>query len=400
MIWDRITDPHKRMNKAREKLFTTREAQFWGTLGLTMGIIPDAIAAPGTMATDGVNIYYDPDYVMTLPLEECMGVIAHEISHPALGHFARQGTRDTETWNIAADYELNLDLAKAGLKLPSTALLDARFDGLSAEQIFNVVSRENKENEKRGGQPRHKPASGNMLHPTDPDTGLPMSGDQLAKLADQWQEKTAQALGAARKAGYMAGGHIPTSLVAVTDKIRQTSLVDWRQPLREFIDVLGSRHSTWSKLSRRGLTRGAYLPGQQVVRPSLVGFFIDVSGSMDSDKVRQALVEAQSALDDMACDAIDVVYTDTTVKAVDHYETGDTIVFKDGTGGGTDFKAAMAYAADVDTPYAAIVFITDGQTNSFGQEPDCPVLWAITDTLPNTERLKTPYGEKLCLYTS
>jgi predicted metal-dependent peptidase len=396
MIWAKITDASERVRRAREKLFKTPSARFWGTLGLTMPFVAsDEIE---TMATDAVSIFYNPAYVMTLSEPECMGVIAHEISHPALRHFARQGTRDVETWNIAADYELNLDLIKAGLTLPEHALIDQRFDGLSAEQIFSVVSRENEQDKENGNTPRHQPQSGNMLTPTDALTGQPMSGDQKQALYDAWDSKVSQTLGAARKAGLLAGGHIPTSLVAISETLKTSNLIDWRQPLRAFIDNLGSRYTTWRAFNRRGVAHGLNFPGSKVVRPSLVGFFIDVSGSMDKAKVRQALAEAQAALDDMACDAIELVYTDTSVLGVERYEVGETIVLKDGMGGGTDFRAAMRHASE--NEYAAIVFITDGQTTSFGSEPDCPVLWAITDTIPATERLSPPFGEKLCLYTS
>jgi predicted metal-dependent peptidase len=397
MLWDDIKSANIRVKRARRKLFEDRNAQFWGTIGLTMPMVPrDDI---DTMATDSRSIFYSPDYVMSLSEDECKGVIAHEISHVALRHFGRQGDRETKLWNIAADYELNPDLIQAGMTLPDGLLIDARFDGLSAEQIYNVVARENADDERNGNEPRHKPGSGDMIQPSNED-GSPMSGDELAELNERIEQTVSQALGAARKAGLMAGGDIPTALVSVSQTRSTPNLIDWRQPLRAFIDVLGSRQSSWARMNRRALGRGHVLPGLKVIRPSLIAFIIDVSGSMDSAKVRQALIEAQSALDDNACDAIDVIYTDTRVVHMDHYESGERIEFRDATGGGTDFTAIMNHIVDGDETYAAIVFITDGQTSRWGIDPECPVLWAITDTLPNTERLAPPYGDKLCLYTS
>jgi predicted metal-dependent peptidase len=385
------------MKRARRKLFEDRNAQFWGTIGLTMPMVPrDDIE---TMATDSRSVFYNPEFVMTLSEAECMGVIAHEISHVALQHFARQGTRDAHTWNMAADYELNPDLIQAGLTLTQDCLNETRFKGLAAEQIYNVIARENEQDKRQGKTPRHVPGSGDMIEPTN-DDGSPMTGEQLAELNERNEATVSQALGAARKAGLLAGGHIPTQLVNVSATRNLPNAIDWRQPLRAFIDVLGSRQQSWAKLSRRGHARGMALPGEKVIRPSLVAFIVDISGSMDTQKVNQALIEAQSALDDNACDAIDVIYTDTTVKAIDHYEHGEQIQFKASNGGGTDFAAVMRHIADSDESYAAIVFLTDGQTSSFGIDPEIPTLWAITDTLPATEALRIPYGEKLCLYTS
>ena len=397
MIWDKITSPQKRVERAMRKLFQDRNAQFWGSLGLTMGLIPrEGIE---TAATDGINIYYEPSYVMSLSEAATIGLMAHEISHPALRHMKRLAyLNDHDLANMSADYELNLDLIDAGLTLPDGALIDERFRGMAAEQIANVLRRENEKDKEQGKTPRHEPQSGNMLEPTN-DDGSPMDSAQVAALNEQWEEKVAQALSAARKAGTLGGKDIPTSLQSVTDTRKAMALVDWRQPLRQFIDVLGSKYQTYAKLSRRALGRGQVLPGSKVIRPSCIAWCIDVSGSMDKTKNKQALVEAQAALDDMACDAIDLIYVDTKILHIERYEAGDTIALRDGTGGGTDFASAMDHIGH-DSDYAACVFVTDGQTTSWGADPNVPTLWAITGSQYATDQLKPPYGDKLCLYTS
>jgi len=163
--------------------------------------------------------------------------------------------------------------------------------------------------------------------------------------------------------------------------------------------VLGSKVTTWARFNRRALGRGQVLPGQRVIRPSVIGWGIDCSGSMDKDINKQGAIEAQAALDDKACDAIEIIYIDTEIKAIDRYEIGDTIVIRESlNGGGTDFRSAMDYIAEQD--YAALVFVTDGQCGGhWGDDPDCPVLWAITGSQKATDRLNPPFGEKLSLYT-
>lgn len=398
MIWDHITDPAKRMKRAARKCFDNPRTRFWAVLGLTMGFV--ATDTVDRMATDGKRVFYNPAYVMTISEDECIAVIAHEISHPAWRHFERLKNWPNDIANIGGDHEINICLTKAGFKLPTDCLCDFRFDGLSAEQICNIVSRENEDDKRQGKPERHQPgSSGNMIQPSD-DAGQPFDAEQMAEFNDQWRAKTAQALGAARKSGYLAGGDIPTELVAVTASINAPSVMDWRQPLRAFIDNLGSRHRTWAKFSRRGLSRGLVLPGERVVRPSKIAWIVDCSGSMDTAKNEQALIEGQAALDELACDAIDVIYTDTRVKDIDSYMAGDTVKVRSYNGGGTNFNAVMQHIADSEDDYAAIVFVTDGQTSAWGIDPEIPCLWAITDSQPATDRLKPPFGEKLCLYTS
>src|SRR6202161_2292627 len=95
-----------------------------------------------TMATDGVSIYYNPDFVETLNAATLAGTLAHEVMHPALHHHVRRSGRDPKRWNIACDYAINPLLVDAGLNLPEGVLLDNRFRGMSAEQIYNLLDSE------------------------------------------------------------------------------------------------------------------------------------------------------------------------------------------------------------------------------------------------------------------
>ena len=103
-----------------------------------------------TMATDGVSLYYNPEFVDTLNSATLAGVLAHEVMHPALQHHLRRSGRDPRRWNEACDYAINPLLLDAGLSLPDGVLVDHRFRGMSAEQIYNL--REAEEHPQSGGQ--------------------------------------------------------------------------------------------------------------------------------------------------------------------------------------------------------------------------------------------------------
>ena len=91
-----------------------------------------------TMATDGVSLYFNPEFVDTLNTATLAGVLAHEVMHPALQHHLRRSGRDPRRWNEACDYAINPLLLDAGLSLPEGVLVDHRFRGMSAEQIYNL----------------------------------------------------------------------------------------------------------------------------------------------------------------------------------------------------------------------------------------------------------------------
>src|SRR5665213_1774804 len=95
-----------------------------------------------TMATDGISLFYNPDFVDTLNASTLCGVLAHEVLHPGLQHHVRRSGRDPRRWNEACDYAINPLLLDAGLHLPEGVLVDDRFREMSAEQIYNQLQTE------------------------------------------------------------------------------------------------------------------------------------------------------------------------------------------------------------------------------------------------------------------
>ena len=90
-----------------------------------------------TMATDGYNIYWNALFCIGLNEDELSGVIAHELMHCILGHMDRRGERDRTQWNVAIDHATNLFLLACDITLPSDRLADRRYNGLTAEQIYD-----------------------------------------------------------------------------------------------------------------------------------------------------------------------------------------------------------------------------------------------------------------------
>jgi predicted metal-dependent peptidase len=127
--------PAVRIQKARTALLL--DHPFFGSLLFRLD--GRACSSIHTMATDGVSLFYNPDFVETLNAAELAGVLAHEVMHPALQHHTRRRDRDRQRWNMACDYAINPLLLDAGLTLPKDVLIDHRFRGMSAERIYNLI---------------------------------------------------------------------------------------------------------------------------------------------------------------------------------------------------------------------------------------------------------------------
>ena len=125
-----------------------------------------------TMATDGLSLYYNPDFVETLNAATLAGTLAHEVMHPALHHHVRRSGRDPKRWNMACDFAINPLLVDAGLNLPEGVLLDNRFRGMSAEQIYNLL--ESEASQDSGSEDEEGESGGE-----ESNTDQPLAGDAM-----------------------------------------------------------------------------------------------------------------------------------------------------------------------------------------------------------------------------
>ena len=160
-----------RVNKARAELILAR--RFYGVL--VSNVTPGISRKFPTAATNGKQHLWNPEYVMKLTAAELLGVQAHESEHDARHHGTRRGSRDPVKWNEACDYAINPDLIKEGFTLPKKVLLDWKYEGLSAEDIYR--SRELDEARQQKQQPEPEPEDEQDDEPEDEQGDEPEQDD-------------------------------------------------------------------------------------------------------------------------------------------------------------------------------------------------------------------------------
>jgi predicted metal-dependent peptidase len=139
-----------RVMKARSELILAR--RFYGVL--VSNVEPVETTAVETMATNSRQHFYNPDFVATLTQTQLLAVQAHETEHDARHHCTRRNGRDPKRWNEACDYAINPDLKAEGFDLPPWVLLDERFRGMSAEDIYRIRELEQEQQEQNQPQPQ------------------------------------------------------------------------------------------------------------------------------------------------------------------------------------------------------------------------------------------------------
>jgi predicted metal-dependent peptidase len=356
-----------------------------------------------TMATDGITLYYNPDFVDTLNAATLAGTLAHEVMHPALHHHVRRSGRDPKRWNVACDYAINPLLVDAGLSLPEGVLIDNRFRGMSAEQIYNLLEIEQESEQPQDGE-NQTPYSGGNGSPAAPseddgsdEPSAPETDGGIGQVLDapaeddtdsgpeeqirEWNIAVNQATTVARQAGKLPAG-LQRTLDGAAD-----AAVNWREVLRRSWSDTTPADYSWMRPNRRHLWNGLYLPG--VVREGVgeVAIGVDCSGSISARQLRLFEAEARSILEGQRPQHVYVLYFDAVVHRVDTYEAGQRIELNPVGGGGTAFGPCFEWLEAQGIQPQCLVFLTDLYGSFPPVAPAYPVLWASTGAR------QAPFGE-------
>jgi predicted metal-dependent peptidase len=167
--------------KARAELIMAR--RFYGVL--ISNVVPVPSRRFPTMATNGSQHFFNPEYITSLPQEQVLGVQVHESEHDARLHHSRRGTRDPEEWNICTDLAINGDIIKEGFKLPEGFLYEARFVGMSAEDIYRIRELERKQQQQPQPQPQQDGDDEAEQGLDDADIDPPTSSEEGDEQQDQ-----------------------------------------------------------------------------------------------------------------------------------------------------------------------------------------------------------------------
>lgn len=126
-----------RISRAKIKLMLKGDAAFLSTLVLSLDT--RVVEGVGTACTDGIQILFDPVFLDTLDDEQVIFLLAHETWHVAFMHMCRVGNRNFQRYNCAADYVINYMLTENGYKFIEGGLLDSKYAGMSAEEVYDLL---------------------------------------------------------------------------------------------------------------------------------------------------------------------------------------------------------------------------------------------------------------------
>jgi predicted metal-dependent peptidase len=361
---------------------------FFATLALFARV--DTSARVPTAATDGRDIYVNPEFFNPLSPAEQDGVLLHEVLHAALLHVPRRGSRDPQLWNVAADIVVNGMIAKAGYSLPASALRDPSNEHLSTEEVYDLIVQ-------NAQQVAPAPWS-DLLDQRPGDASLPadagMPGDKgdrqsrRAALEGYWRDAQQQARMVAESS---VAGSLPAGLERELGSLSEAR-IDWRSYLWRY---LVQTPNDFTGFDRRFVGQGLYL--ESLAGESVhVHVAVDTSGSVDQRALDVFLSEVQAILHAYPHLRCDLYYADSALHGPFRLMPGGPVPPPIG-GGGTSFRPFFEHLDAVRDAWTSsvAVYLTDGYGSFPAATPSEPVLWVVTPG--GLDLSHFPFGEAVRL---
>ena len=172
----------------------------------------------------------------------------------------------------------------------------------------------------------------------------------------------------------------------------------WSSLLNDFWSGSGTpMNETWTRPNRRYMPSGIWCPSTSENGLEWVVIGIDVSGSIAQRECDAFISQIDSMRADVPAERITLVPFNSTVQHEDIIEVyeGDTLPKKFRVGGGTRFASIVNWTRRQETTPDSLIIFTDLGDTRYGDEPDCPVLWASSYPVYNHADYtnKPPFGD-------
>lgn len=321
-----------------------------------------------TLAVDGKTIFYNRAYADSLTTAELTGVFVHEAMHVIFLHHTRRGGRDPRLWNVAADYVINAIIIKNGFTLPEGGLYDAKYEGMLAEEVYGILFDELDQED------WPKPDMNDLLEAA--------TEEERQMIEQEAKELANTAITSAKEAGKLPNG-MERALGGAHE-----SKIPWQEKLRDLLNNVVHGDEVWHRPNKR-LLDIVYLPHFEDIPAGDIVLAIDTSGSVCEDELNQFASEVHLIVQENHIENLDILWIDSKVAGVQSFKPHDDLDLKPAGGGGTAFKPAFDWVELNGKEPSALIYFTDGYGSFDFDEPDYPVIWAMT------EHIKAPWGDNI-----
>lgn len=389
---------------------------FFATILLNLKIVEDNSIPTACVSTTTMRV--NAEWFKTLSLDHRLAVLAHECMHPALKHHTRMKHRDPRLWNYATDYVINPILVDAGMKLPEGVLLDQKYNGLTAEEVYTMLKRENPPEPEKGGGGKGDSTpqealggsqgddQGNDGESSQNGDGAPMGGEWMpgdgfaGGLGDvepfegdteerEAEEKRMDEIVMSASEVGRRQGTLPGGILRWVEE-QKDPVIDWEDQLRQWMSERAYDDYSWRQPNRRYIHQGVYMPSMLSETYGEMALLLDTSCSLGQKDLDECAGEVNS-IDLLVAAKKHVMYIDSKLQGYDVFEGHDAVDLHFKGGGGTDFRPGFSKIEEEGITPKVVIYFTDGYCSSYPEVPDYPVLWMITAN--GRKNFNPPFGD-------
>jgi predicted metal-dependent peptidase len=340
-----------------------------------------------TAGVDGRTCFINPPWFFGMNDGEQLFVLLHEYLHCMLLHMFRRGAREAIPFNIAGDAIINALLQEYATQVPARVAPIMPSIGVNLPQykdwdivaVYNDLMKDAKwiRVKKSGkGEPLDDvmaPADGAGADDGEEGDEDGAGGDGRQTLEGEWQDVLINSAQMAKAVGRLPG--VFASLIE--DFIRPNQR--WEDILLRYAVDRHPEETSWSRINRRFVGMGAYLPGLDGQRLKKVIFSLDCSGSISDTEARLGVGGVNEVMEAMHPEELFLVQWDTKVQHVARYTPEDMplqTVEIHGRGG-TDINDFFNWVKENHADVDFVITMTDGCL-SFPPNPGFDVVWMLT----------------------
>lgn len=392
--------------ETKDRLITSRvqlllNNGFFGNLATRLQL-QDASDWCPTAATDGRFFFYNKEFIDSLDDEELIFLMGHEVLHNVYDHMDRRGDRDPRLWNIANDYVVNMDLVEnnIGKKITKVQIcFDYKYQNMFSDEVYDDLF-ENAEHVTEETLDMHldfsdedgdgQGAQGNAEGGDDDKKGPPQySEEERRQIQDEMKEAI---MNAAKSAG---NKDVPRGVRHMIKNLTNPEL-DWRELLATNIQSVVKNDFTFMRPSRKGIAEQVYLPGMDYDTDLDVFCFIDSSGSMMDEMLRDLCSEVKGIMEQYTNFKLRLCFFDTDTYTIHEFDSTNIEDIHDievEGGGGTEFDCMFDRLKAEDIIPQKLIVFTDGYPwGSWGDEDYCDTLFIVHGAGYGGRTPVAPYG--------
>lgn len=370
MTPERLVTLTRLLDQTKADLMRRQSTAFYTHILFGMKFVWDETCK--TAYTNGLTLGYSPDFFEQGTRGQRLFVLVHECDHVARMHIIRGKGYDHKIYNQAADHVINLNLKSEGFEMYDWVLCDARFVGMTTEEVYQILKSEDEQ----------KPLPENKMEDLQP----PSEEDEeevAAEVRDLVIEAVMQSKMAKDKPGT-----VPGEVELFLEKLLRPKL-PWKTILSRYMKQLVKTGYNWARPNRRFLPQDIYLPARRSNNKLIdIQAWTDISGSETDEDFQRYVTELNGILTQFKPGKITLGQFDTRITQLDVVRSAaDLAKVKFHGRGGTVITDVLNYIEST-KPKLALIF-TDGGFHMDRTECSCNVIWMIHDN----PKWNAPFGK-------